>query len=75
VRFDLDECLALGPNVIVRPVASEQALLHDPEKLARTVLFLGGGRSGRRVQTAPLFAAGLDNLVPARNLSPKLAEP
>ncbi len=50
VHFDLDECLSLGLNVIVRPVASSEALLHDPEKLARTILFLGGGRSTRKVE-------------------------
>jgi uncharacterized cofD-like protein len=63
VHFDLDECLSLGLNVIVRPVASSESLLHDPEKLARTILFLGGGRSARKVEkrrvptTAPLSEA------------------
>jgi uncharacterized cofD-like protein len=58
VQFDLDECLSLGLNVIMRPVASSQALLHDPEKLARTILFLGGGRSARRTERRRLFSTG-----------------
>jgi hypothetical protein len=66
VQFDLDECLSLGLNVIVRPVASSQTLLHDPEKLARTVLFLGGGRSARKNERRRMFTTGpLPELVPA----------
>jgi uncharacterized cofD-like protein len=48
VHLDLEECLATGLNVIVRPVASPETLRHDPEKLVRTILFLGGWRSARR---------------------------
>lgn len=55
VNFDIDECLSLGLNVIVRPVSAADSLLHDPEKLARTILFLGGGRSARRGNGRRLF--------------------
>lgn len=58
VEFDLDACLSMGLNVIVRPVATPQSLLHDPEKLARTILFLGGGRSARRADRRRAFPNG-----------------
>ncbi len=45
VQLDLEECLSLGLNVILRPVVSGQTLRHDPDRLARTILFLGGWRS------------------------------
>ena len=48
VALDLDECLALGLNVIARPVVNGDTITHDAEKLARTILFLGGERAGRR---------------------------
>ncbi len=56
VVLDLDECLALGLNIIVRPVANDALLVHDAEKLARTILFLGGERMQRRSLSAPLVA-------------------
>ena len=62
VALDLDECLSLGLNIIVRPVANGESLYHDPEKLARTILFLGGERIHRR-------AAALD-IRPAVALTP-----
>ena len=46
--LDLEECLSLGLDIIVRPVASGATLQHDGEKLARTILFLGGERVQRR---------------------------
>ncbi len=49
VTLDLDECLSLGLNIIVRPVANGDTLVHDAEKLARTILFLGGEHAHRRV--------------------------
>jgi uncharacterized cofD-like protein len=49
VHLDIEECFSLGTNVIVRPVAAHDSLLHDPEKLARTIMFLGGGRTGRPI--------------------------
>jgi uncharacterized cofD-like protein len=57
VALDLDECLSLGVNVIVRPVASPGTLHHDAEKLVRTILFLGGWRSARRPEKPGLFAS------------------
>jgi uncharacterized cofD-like protein len=75
VRFDLDECLSLGLNVIMRPVASSQSLLFDPEKLARTILFLGGGRSGRNTDKRRLFPTRpLSQVMPATSLTPGIAE-
>jgi uncharacterized cofD-like protein len=75
VQVDLDACLSLGLNVIVRPVASGQSLLHDPEKLARTVLFLGGGRSTRRSERSRFFTtAPLAELPAADVLTPRGAE-
>ncbi len=55
VRLDLEECLSLGLDVIVRPVASPDTLQHDPEKLVRTILFLGGWRSARRSEKQGIF--------------------
>jgi uncharacterized cofD-like protein len=49
VEVDLDECFSLGVNVIVRPVVQPGTVRHDPEKLVRTILFLGGWRSAKRV--------------------------
>jgi uncharacterized cofD-like protein len=63
VALDLDECLALGSNIIARPVAAPETLYHDPEKLARTILFLGGERAQRRAGD-PLVL-GRDTLPPA----------
>ena len=57
VCLDLEECLSTGLNVIMRPVASPATLCHDPEKLARTILFLGGWRSARRTEKHHLFGA------------------
>jgi hypothetical protein len=57
VRLDLEECLSLGLNVIVRPVASPQTLQHDPERLVRTILFLAGARSARRPGKQATFAS------------------
>jgi uncharacterized cofD-like protein len=75
VRFDLDECLSLGLNVIMRPVAASQSLLFDPEKLARTILFLGGGRSVGRAEKRGLFPTGpLAGVVPPNALAPGMAE-
>jgi uncharacterized cofD-like protein len=51
VALDLDECLSLGLNIIVRAVANGDLLVHDAEKLARTILFLGGERAHRRATT------------------------
>jgi uncharacterized cofD-like protein len=48
VTLDLEACLSLGMDVIVRPVASPDRLLHDPQKLARTILFLAAGPPARR---------------------------
>jgi uncharacterized cofD-like protein len=62
VQLDLEACLSLGVNVIVRPVASAESLHHDPEKLVRTILFLGGSRSARRPDKRNVF--------PAEHLSP-----
>ena len=31
VALDLDECLSLGLNIIVRPVANGESLYHDPK--------------------------------------------
>jgi uncharacterized cofD-like protein len=74
VHFDLDECLSLGLNVIVRPVASSHSLFHDPEKLARTILFLGGGRSARRTQTGRTIERPLVELPAGGALTPRGAE-
>ena len=52
VRLDLDECLALGLNIIARPVSSPLTHQHDPEKLARTILALGGARVPRPTDRA-----------------------
>lgn len=72
VRFDLDECLSLGLNVIMRPVAATDSLLHDAEKLARTILFLGGGRSTRSAEKRE--AIGNGSLLPSGVLTPQGAE-
>lgn len=75
VRFDLDECLSMGLNVIVRPVAAANSVLHDPEKLARTILFLGGGRSSRRSEKKSLFGTGpLGEVAAPAPFIPRLAE-
>ncbi len=75
VRFDLDECLSLGLNVIVRPVTAPESTLHDPEKLARTILFLGGGRTSKRTDRKGLFGAGSVSEVAApAPFMPRLAE-
>lgn len=75
VRFDLDECLSLGLNVIVRPVTAANSVLHDPEKLARTILFLGGGRSSRRSDKKSLFGTGpLGEVTAPAPFIPRLAE-
>lgn len=47
VHLDLEECFSLGMNVIVRPIVEDNSLLHDADKLARTIIFLSGGRSSR----------------------------
>ena len=52
VALDLEECLSLGLDIIVRPVAAGHTLQHDGEKLARTILFLGGERVQRRAPGA-----------------------
>jgi uncharacterized cofD-like protein len=61
VPFDLEACLSLGMDVILRPLASPDRLLHEPEKLARTILFLGGGpptrRTPRQRTSAPFLSA------------------
>lgn len=60
IALDLEECLALGLNIIVRPVANGDNLGHDAEKLARTILFLGGERVQRRtVAVPPVARAGV----------------
>jgi uncharacterized cofD-like protein len=64
VVFDLDECLALALNIIVRPVANADTLTHDPEKLARTILFLGGERAGRRTTPPAAHATPTVALTP-----------
>lgn len=74
VRFDLEECLSLGLNVIVRPVAVAGSTLHDPEKLARTILFLGGGRSSRRSEKKGLFGTGPLDEVNLGHLTTRMAE-
>lgn len=56
VQLDLDECLSMGLNVIVRPVASPDTLRHDPDKLVRTILFLAGWRSARRSEKQNLLS-------------------
>jgi uncharacterized cofD-like protein len=48
VALDLEECLSLGLDIIVRPIARADTLQHDGEKLARTILFLGGERVQRK---------------------------
>jgi uncharacterized cofD-like protein len=58
VHIDLEECFSLGTNVIVRPVAANDSLLHDPEKLARTIIFLSGGRSTRPIDKPSFLVAG-----------------
>jgi hypothetical protein len=58
VHIDLEECFSLGTNVIVRPVAANNSLLHDPEKLARTIIFLSGGRSTRPIDKPGFLVAG-----------------
>jgi len=73
VRFDLDECLSLGLNVIVRPVTSPGSAFHDPEKLARTILFLGGGRTAKRSDKKSLFGTGPLGEVTAP-FAPRMAE-
>lgn len=73
VRFDLDECLSLGLNVIVRPVAASNSTLHDADKLARTILFLGGGRSSRRAEKKNTLAERINEVAGAPML-PRLAE-
>jgi len=57
VQMDLEQCLSIGLDVIVRPVASPETLCHDPEKLVRTILFLGGWRSARRSEKQDLFSS------------------
>jgi uncharacterized cofD-like protein len=75
VRFDLDECLSLGLNVIMRPVAASQSILFDPEKLARTILFLGGGRSGRSTEKRGIFSTGpLGGVMTPNTLTPRVVE-
>lgn len=56
VQLDLEECLSMGLNVIVRPVASPATLHHDAEKLVRTILFLGGARVARRSEKQNVFS-------------------
>ncbi len=65
VVLDLDECLALGLNIIVRPVANSALLIHDAEKLARTILFLGGERIQRRSLPTPLVAHSTVTFTPS----------
>jgi len=61
VHLDIEECFSLGTNVIVRPVAAQDSLLHDPEKLARTIIFLGGSRSGRSLDSARFSINGFSS--------------
>lgn len=74
VRFDLDECLSLGLNVIVRPVVGSNSSLHDPDKLARTILFLGGGRSSRRAEKNGALPHKLGEVAGAMPLLPRMVE-
>jgi uncharacterized cofD-like protein len=75
VRLDLEECLSLGLNIIARPVTAPDSLRHDSEKLARTILFLGGERVHRRAERPAMPAATLDSVLPARAWSTSGAEP
>lgn len=56
VHLDLEECLSMGLNVIVRPVASRETLHHDADKLVRTILFIAGWRSARRPEKHGLIS-------------------
>ncbi len=58
VHLDLEECFTLGMNVIVRPVVAHDSLLHDPDKLARTIIFLSGGRSSRSTDRSSFLMRG-----------------
>ncbi|MFL5733928.1 MAG: hypothetical protein ACJ78Q_12085, partial [Chloroflexia bacterium] len=53
VTFDLEACLSLGVDVIVRPLGLPDHLAHDPQKLARTILFLASGSPRRAGGTQP----------------------
>jgi uncharacterized cofD-like protein len=74
VRMDLEECLSLGLNIIARPVTAPDSLRHDSEKLARTILFLGGERVHRRAERPALPGPALDSVLPARAWSTSGAE-
>jgi uncharacterized cofD-like protein len=76
VLLDLEECLSLGLDIIVRPVAAPDTLLHDSEKLARTILFLGGERVHRRAERALApVAHPLNGVAPVLALSPNGVQP
>jgi len=70
VALNLEECLSLGLDVIARPVADAGGTHYDVEKLARTILFLGGeqtrsnrargaaARRGEHLRTAGILVHG-----------------
>lgn len=58
VPFDLEACLSLGPSILARPVASAHSGEFDPERLARTIMFLGDWHPARRSQKSRTTPAG-----------------